>query len=67
MRQSLYELSCPVHRVVKNTASRSVGNLFLFLYDIFFIDENVQNLWGKKVPVGPFKPIRAVDRKQLFT
>ena len=73
---SLDELSFPVHRVIKKTPSRSGGNLF-FLFVIFFIDYNVQIFFGKrttfsknmekKVPVGPFKPTRAVDRKQLFT
>ena len=60
----------------KKTATREVGIFFSFLISFFFYKlectgggskkiiffENMK----KKVPVTPFIPTRAVDRKQLF-
>ena len=74
LRPPLDKLSFPVHRVVKK---RPVGRLeiFFFLNDFFLLTRMYRFFLGKKTffsknmekksSVGPFKPTRAVDRKQL--
>ena len=76
VRSPLGKKLFPVRRMSKKTASREVGIFFFLLISFFYKLEctggrvNKKKIfffkYEKKVPVGHFRPTRAVHRKQLF-